>query len=89
MKAIVVQVIGTITKQGGPSSSEYNDLLLLLFGILKVAKTNPLEIEKHVEHPEQSELFTKYPSILKNHHAVHFLCDTLKVQISAAMSPMI
>lgn len=87
IKAIISQVIGALTKQGGPPASEYTDLLLLLYGLFKTAKANPLAIEPHVENPESSDIFTKFPTVLKNHHAVHFLCDTLKVQISASMSP--
>jgi chemotaxis protein MotA len=87
LKAIVGQVIGALTKQGGASSSEYTDLLLLLYGLFKTAKANPLSLEPHIENPESSDIFTKFPTVLKNHHAVHFLCDTLKVQISASMSP--
>jgi chemotaxis protein MotA len=87
LKAIVGQLIGALTKQGGPSTSDYTDLLLLQFALFKTAKANPLSIEPHVENPDSSDIFTKFPSVLKNHHAVHFLCDTLKVQISASMSP--
>ncbi len=87
IKEMMGHVIGVITKKGGPSQAEYIELLLLLFSLLKLAKSNPLAIEAHVEKPSGSDIFTKYPSVLKNHHAVHFLCDTLKVQISASMSP--
>ena len=87
IQAIIGQLIGAITKGGGTSKQDYTDILLLLFNLFKLAKTNPLAIEPHVETPETSDIFTKYPAFLKNHHAVHFLCDTLKVQVSAGMSP--
>ena len=86
IKQIVGQVIGVFTKQGGPSAAHYKEVLLLLYDLFKLAKANPLAIEAHVEKPEGSDIMTKYPSFLKNHHAVHFLCDTLKVQVSAQMS---
>ena len=87
LKAIVAQVIGVVTKKDGTSTAEYIELLLLLFSLLKLAKSNPLAIEAHVENPAGSEIFTKFPTVLKNHHAIHFLCDTLKVQISSSLSP--
>jgi chemotaxis protein MotA len=34
-----------------------------------------------------SEIFKSYPSFLKNHHAVDFLCDTMKITLSADLSP--
>jgi chemotaxis protein MotA len=87
IKSILGQVGQAVTKQGGPSTAQYTELLLVLFDLLKLAKSNPLGIEPHVENPTSSDIFGKYPSFLANHHAVHFLCDTLKVQISASMSP--
>jgi chemotaxis protein MotA len=87
LKAMVGQIVGVLTRQGGPGTPQYLDLLMLMFDLLKLAKSNPLGIEPHAENPDTSDIFTKYPSVIKNHHAVHFLCDTLKVQVSSAMSP--
>ncbi len=87
IKDIVSQVLGVVTKKEGVSTAEYIELLLLLFSLLKLAKANPLAIEAHVEKPDGSDIFAKYPTVLKNHHAIHFICDTLKVQISSSLSP--
>ena len=86
LKMIMTHLVGVI-KGKNPSKQEYIDLLCLLFDLTKTAKANPLSIEGHVENPENSEIFKKYPSVLHNHHAVEFLCDTLKVQLSGSMSP--
>ncbi len=69
------------------SKEQYLELLLCLYELCKVVKTNPLSLEPHVEKPEASEIFKKYPGVLSNHHALDFICDTLKVQISSPMSP--
>ena len=42
-------------------------------------------IESHIEDPEESELFKKYPSFHGNHHAVGFLADTMKVLLTGAV----
>jgi len=86
IKALISQTIGaikghTITKQ------QYTDLLLLLFELTRTAKGNMLALEAHVEKPSESEIFKRYPSVLANHHAIHFICDTLKIQISSPVSP--
>jgi len=86
LKEIVAQVLGTLTK-AGPTKQQYLDLMLLIFELTKTAKANPLSLEPHVENPEGSDIFKRYPSVLKNHHAVHFICDTMKVQISSPMNP--
>ena len=58
----------------------YLELLTLLYAIFKMAKTKgALVLEQHVEKPDESALFTKYPSFLHDHHAVTFLCDYLRL----------
>jgi chemotaxis protein MotA len=86
IKAILHQVIGVI-KGGGPTKEDYMELLGLLFDLCKTAKGNPLSLEAHVDKPEASDIFRRFPGVLKNHHAVDFLCDTLKVQLAGSMSP--
>ncbi len=87
IKALITQLVGTITSKGGPTQEDYKAVLLCLYELFKLAKSNPMAIEPHVEKPENSDIFKRYPAVLHNHHATHFLCDTLKVQLTAAMSP--
>ncbi|MGE0616622.1 MAG: flagellar motor stator protein MotA [Bacteriovoracia bacterium] len=86
IKQIIHQVVVAMGSSGATKQS-YTDILLLLFELTKTAKGNMLALEAHVEKPENSDIFKKYPSVLKNHHAIHFICDTLKVQISSPVSP--
>jgi len=58
--------------------SDYKDLLCLLFEVLKVANTSPLELEAHIETPTDSVIFQKYPKILADQEAVDLICDTLR-----------
>lgn len=83
----IARQVGTALKGKRTTKADYTETLLLLYEIIKTAKGNPLSLEAHVEKPEASEIFKRYPSVVANHHALHFLCDTLKVQISAPMSP--
>ena len=39
-------------------------------------------IESDVEEPEKSQVFSKYPSFLKNHHFRNFVCDTMRTAIT-------
>lgn len=86
IKMILHQIIGVI-KGGGPGKAEYMELLQLLFELCKTAKANPLSIEAHVDAPENSDIFKKFPGVLHNHHAIQFICDTLKIQLSGSISP--
>lgn len=64
----------------GPSSRDYLDLLLMLYELLNLTRREGLlALENHVEHPDESDILKKYPSFVRNHHAVHFLCDTLRL----------
>jgi chemotaxis protein MotA len=72
----------------GPQKKDYLELLQMLFQLFQVArKEGPQGVEKHVTNPEQSDIFKAYPSFLHNHHAVHYLCDTLIITLSAELSP--
>ncbi|TRO95908.1 flagellar motor stator protein MotA [Glycocaulis profundi] len=61
-------------------ASDYQDLLALLFQLTKTMKTKGvIALEAHIEKPHESAIFTKYPRILKDHFAVDFICDTLRM----------
>ncbi|TWI66632.1 chemotaxis protein MotA [Pseudoduganella lurida] len=64
----------------------YMDLMSLLFDILsKVRKEGLMSIEGDIETPEQSPLFSKYPSVLEDHHVVEFMTDYLRLMVSGNM----
>lgn len=58
--------------------SDYQDLLCLMHELLNVMKANPVDIEAHIEAPNESSIFTKYPKILKDHDAIEMICDTIR-----------
>lgn len=62
---------------------DYRDLLCLLFELIRLARQNPVAIEEHIEDPEVSMIFSKYPKILKDKEAIALICDTLR---SASMN---
>ena len=76
-------LIGNLKKVfSGPKWAEqdYKDVLCLLFTITKMIKSKGiLVIESHIEKPEESNIFQKYPRILTDHFAVDFICDTLRM----------
>lgn len=63
--------------------ADYRDLLCLLFEIIRLIRQNPIAIEEHIESPENSAIFGKYPRILADHDALDMICDTLR---SASMN---
>jgi len=89
------KVIGIVLKNTmrvfsakGMSKGQFLEILGVLNAIFtKMRKEGLIAIEGDIENPGQSPIFNKYPSILKNHHALSFICDNLKVIISANVTP--
>src|SRR5262249_40431269 len=70
------------------SKGQYFELLSVLYELFQMArKDGQLALEPHVEDPEKSSLFGQYPGFLKNHHAVHFLADTVRVILAGGVAP--
>jgi chemotaxis protein MotA len=72
-----------VTAFTGPKwkKKDYADLLCLMHELLFVLKQNPVDIEAHIEAPQESSIFTKYPRILKDHDAIEMICDTIRSMI--------
>jgi chemotaxis protein MotA len=60
--------------------SDYTDLLSLLFLLTKTMKSKGvIALESHIENPHESTIFTRYGKIGKDHFAIDFICDTLRM----------
>lgn len=57
---------------------DYRDLLCLLFELIRLARSNPVGLEEHIEAPADSAIFSRYPKIQADHEAVELICDTLR-----------
>ena len=69
-------------------SQDFTELLSLLFTFFKLAKTKgDLALESHVEDPNESSIFLKYPKVLSNHTATSFICDYLRLLTIGANNP--
>lgn len=86
IKAMVGMMIKALIG-GGIKKADYLELLQMMYRIFQVfRKDGPQAVEKHIEDPMNSEIFKAYPSFIKNHHAVDFFCDTMKITLSADLS---
>jgi chemotaxis protein MotA len=82
------EVIGQFGGGGAPGKSDYVDLLKMNYELMQLArKEGVLALEEHVNEPGESAIFSKYPSFTKDHHAVAFLCDTLKLFVAGVLDP--
>lgn len=69
---------GAVFKGGKWKKSDYNDLLCLMHELVRIARESPVEIEAHIENPEESTLFQQYPRILASATFVELICDTIR-----------
>jgi chemotaxis protein MotA len=82
---IVHGLIGII-KGSGYDKAFYLETLKMLNDLFNQARKNGMvKLEEDVEAPEKSPIFSKYPKFLANHHAVYFVCDTLRMAISGGV----
>ena len=78
-----VKDIGKVFKGPKWKHEDYRNLLCLLFELIRLARSNPVAIEEHIENPENSAIFSKYPKIQSDGEAVALISDTLR---SASMN---
>lgn len=86
LKALVGQM-GSFFKSS-PGRVAYLDLLALQYQIFKLTQqSGVMALEAHVEDPEKSTIFSKFPGFMANHHAVAFLSDSIRVIILGGVTP--
>ncbi|MBL6854230.1 MAG: flagellar motor stator protein MotA [Alphaproteobacteria bacterium] len=85
------KIFGSLGKViGGPQwkPKDYTDLLCLLFLITKTMKSKGMiALEAHIEKPQDSSIFKRYPKIMKDHFALDFICDTLRMMTMSLEDP--
>jgi chemotaxis protein MotA len=84
---IIAKVLASL-KGGSVNKQLYLDLLKLMYEIFQVTRKDGLiALESHIEHPENSKIFTKYPNITKEHHIITFMTDTFRLIVLGGIAP--
>jgi chemotaxis protein MotA len=91
-KSTVAKIISYVLsslKSSSVSKASLLELLQLQYEIFQTARVKGLlTLESHVEKPEESELFIKYPVFLNDHHTLEFLVDSLKLMVVGGVPPL-
>jgi chemotaxis protein MotA len=70
----------TYTKQ------KYLDTLKMMYELFgRARKEGLIALEADSDAPEESSVLSKYPDFLKDHHALAFVCDTLRMASSGTI----
>jgi len=81
LKKIIGKMIATL-KGSSVNKQTYLDLLKLMFDVFQLSRKDGLiALETHIEKPDRSAIFSKYPQFIKNHHILNFMCDTFRLVI--------
>ncbi len=84
----VFKSAGALLTPSKYNKAMYLDLLTMMYDIFnKTRREGLMAIESDIEEPESSPIFSNYPEILKNHHAIDFICDYLRIMVVGSMAP--
>lgn len=76
----ILRAIPAVLKGNRIDKNEYVNLLSFLYAIfVKARKEGLLGIERDIEDPEKSPLFKRDLEVLKERHALDFICDNLRI----------
>jgi chemotaxis protein MotA len=87
LKAIIGGVAGAFggSKFGKDKYLETMKMMYELFS--RARKEGLMALETDSDAPDKSPVFSKYPKFLKNHHALHFVCDTIRMAAGGGVEP--
>ena len=82
-----LKALPTVLKGSKYTRALYMDMMSLLYELLtKIRKEGLMSVESDVDSPENSPLFTKYPTVMADHHIIEFLTDYLRMMVSGSMN---
>src|SRR3954465_9112102 len=83
----ILKGIAGILSSGKYNKKRYLDTLKMLHDVFTQGrKGGMVTLEPHVEEPEKSDLFGKHKFFVKDHNALTFVCDTLRMALSGGVS---
>ena len=69
-------------RNDAPTPRHYLDVLAVLYSLMRELRGKSRnEVEKHIDEPEQSAIFQKFPSVLDNEDLTAFICDYCRLII--------
>src|SRR5215470_16174591 len=70
------------------TKQRYLESLKTMYDLLNKARREGLiALERDVEEPDKSPIFSKNPFFLKDHHVRDFVCDTMRMAVTGGIEP--
>jgi chemotaxis protein MotA len=75
---------------GNPyTKAKYLETLKMLYELFSLSrKAGTAKLEEEVDNPGKGQVLNKYPKFMAAHHALHFLCDTLRMAVTGGVDPL-
>ncbi|NUH64938.1 flagellar motor stator protein MotA [Sulfitobacter sp. S0837] len=73
---------GVVRVIKGPrwKAEDYNDMLDLMFELARLYKTKGIvAMDEHIENPESSAIFQRYPKLMKDHFITDLIADSFRM----------
>jgi chemotaxis protein MotA len=87
LKAIVGGIGGAFGS-GRFGKDKYLDTLKMMYELFtRARKEGLMALETDSDAPDKSPVFSKYPKFLKDHHALNFVCDTIRMASGGGVEP--
>lgn len=81
-----MKALPTLLQGSRYNKAMYMELLTLMFELLtKSRKEGLMSLEADIEEVDKSPIFSKYPTVLSDHHLIEFITDYLRLMVSGNM----
>lgn len=80
--------IGGVFGSGRFGKDKYIETLKMMYELFtRARKEGLMALETDSDAPDKSPVFSKYPKFLKDHHALAFVCDTIRMASGGGVEP--
>jgi chemotaxis protein MotA len=88
---ILMGIVGGLKGVIGGSNytkQRYMETLKMMYELFgRARKDGLMALETDSDAPDQSPVFSKYPNFLKDHHALAFVCDSIRLASAGGVEP--
>jgi chemotaxis protein MotA len=88
---VLKSIVGGVVAAFGGSKygkAKYMETLKMMYELLgRARKEGLMVLEADSDAPDQSPVFSNYPKFLKDHHALAFVCDTIRMAAGGGVEP--
>ncbi|MFT3857260.1 MAG: flagellar motor stator protein MotA [Aquabacterium sp.] len=85
LSEMVIQLRKTVSRRNQGEDFQ-RQLLLLMYELLQTASRGLKALDEHVEAPDQSPIFQRYPAVLQEPKLLHFIVDNFRLMAMGKIS---